>query len=160
MWCFEALFNWTLFTQNPEAISQYFIFTGIHFPNYQIRIKIEERGTTNKMETKKLQEYKLYQVFKFWPYFYQLIIFTHPIPLFNDYFFENKFSRLPLTQKLHPMGQLFGRVLRAQTLWRPRGVHAHFPAKNRIFFQKRIKIMISHHHIIWNNWYFEGNFGP
>ena len=37
------------------------------------------------------------------------------------------------------MGQLFGRVLWPQTLWRNGGGHAHFPAKNRIFSKKASK---------------------
>ena len=36
-------------------------------------------------------------------------------------------------------GPSFGRVLRPQTVWRQRGGHAHFPAKNMIFFKKASK---------------------
>ena len=49
--------------------------------------------------------------------------------------FESMFSRQRLTQKLHPLGQLFGRVLRPQPLWR----HVHFHAKKGISFKKASK---------------------
>ena len=51
--------------------------------------------------------------------------------------FENGFSRYLLIQGVHPVGQLFGRVLRPQTLWHHRGYHAYFPVKIVVFFPKK-----------------------
>ena len=54
-----------------------------------------------------------------------------------------------LIKKIYPVGQLFGRGLRPQTLWR-RGGHAHFPHQKCDFFRCP-KITISHHRLIDNS---------
>ena len=68
--------------------------------------------------------------------------------------FENIISRQRLTQNVHLVGQLFGRVQRPQTIKGVPGGHAHFTAKNGLKNQKlKISIItwISHHQSIDNS---------
>ena len=58
---------------------------------------------------------------------------------------ENKVSRYSLTQKVHPVVQIFGWVLRPQSFRRLRGNHTHFRAKNTELVQKTFAHLVSRH---------------
>ena len=56
-----------------------------------------------------------------------------------------------LARKVHPVGQLFGRVWKPQTIRGTRGGHGHFPAKGGQKRKLSITTWISHHQSIENS---------
>ena len=57
-------------------------------------------------------------------------MFCSDLRRFQGRKFLKHIFKITIGPKGHPVGQIFGWVLRHHAIWGPRGSHAHFPAKS------------------------------